>query len=107
VLERTREIGVLRSLGATPARLARLFAAEGAAICALSLLLGATVSFPLGRIISDYFGERMFQTPLDAGASSLGIAISAAVAVALVQAVTAAALIQVFRQPATAALRYE
>ena len=66
VLERTREIGVLRSLGATPGKLAKIFASEGAMIGALSLIVGMIVSFPMGRTISNYFGNLMFQTPFDA-----------------------------------------
>ena len=55
VLERTKEVGILRSLGATPFKLAKTFASEGAAIGVVSLAIGMAVSFPLGRTISNYF----------------------------------------------------
>ena len=107
VLERTREIGVLRSLGATPGKLAKIFASEGAMIGALSLIVGMIVSFPMGRTISDYFGNLMFQTPFDAAFSLEGVAWGAGVTTVLVVVVTLAALIQTLRQTTTAALRHE
>ena len=107
VLERTREIGVLRSLGATPGKLAVIFASEGAMIGALSLVVGMLVSFPLGRAISDYIGNKMFQTPFEDGSSLEGAAWGAGVTTVLIAVVTLAALVQTLRQSTTAALRHE
>ena len=107
VLERTREIGVLRSLGATPTKLAAIFASEGAVIGTLSLVLGMAASYPLGRAISDFFGNMMFKSPLDVGTSFKGAAWGAGVTLVIVIVVTLVALAQTLRQSTTAALRHE
>ncbi|CBE70128.1 conserved membrane protein of unknown function [Candidatus Methylomirabilis oxygeniifera] len=51
VLERRRQIGILRSLGLTRGALAALFAAEGAALGLLGSLLGAGGGLLLGRAL--------------------------------------------------------
>ncbi len=107
VLERTRETGVLRSLGATPTRLAAILAAEGAMVGGLSLALGMVVSYSLGRAISDFFGNLMFKTPLDHGTSLAGAAYGAGITSVLVLVVTLAVLAQTLRQSTTAALLHE
>ncbi len=45
ILERTREIGVLKSLGASKAYVARVFLAESALICAAGILAGIGLSY--------------------------------------------------------------
>ncbi|MBI3716461.1 MAG: FtsX-like permease family protein [Betaproteobacteria bacterium] len=47
VLERAREIGILRTLGATPRAITRIFFAEGAVVAALGVLLAVGLSLPL------------------------------------------------------------
>ncbi|HWQ69220.1 MAG TPA: FtsX-like permease family protein [Patescibacteria group bacterium] len=51
VLERRRQIGILRSLGLTRGALAALFAAEGAAFGLLGSLLGVGGGLLLGRVL--------------------------------------------------------
>jgi putative ABC transport system permease protein len=56
VLERTREIGVLRAIGAPNRGVAWVFIREGIAIGLLSWALGVLLAFPLGKGLSDAVG---------------------------------------------------
>ena len=59
VLERTREFGVVMSLGLTPGRLGRIVLLETAFMGLVSLMLGAL----LGGLITLYFGYNGFSYP--------------------------------------------
>lgn len=59
VMERTREIGVLRAIGATPAVIYRLFVAEGMIISVASIFLGSVLSWPLSIAAAAFFGNLM------------------------------------------------
>jgi len=59
VQERTREIGVLRAIGATPAIIFGLFVAEGMITSVASLSLGLLLAWPLGEVASVFFGQLM------------------------------------------------
>lgn len=59
VLERTREIGVLRAIGATPERIIQMFVAEGMKASLTGLGLGLILSLPLSRVASSFFGTLM------------------------------------------------
>jgi putative ABC transport system permease protein len=52
VLERTREIGVLRCVGARAREIRRIFTAEGLAVSAAGWLVGIPVGYVLARIFS-------------------------------------------------------
>ena len=75
VLERTRELGVMRAIGATPAATARVVVAEGVAIAAMSLSIAivaaSALSFYMGRLI----GMMAFKTPLPLTISATGVAL--------------------------------
>lgn len=58
VMESTREIGVLRAIGATPAVIYRLFVAEGMTSVA-SIFLGSVLSWPLSIAAAAFFGNLM------------------------------------------------
>ena len=64
VLERTREIGVLRAIGAPNRGVAWVFIREGMAIGALSWLISAALAWPLGKGLSDVVGAAVIGTPL-------------------------------------------
>lgn len=59
ILERTREIGVLRSIGATPGMIFQLFVSEGMITSVTSILLGLLLAWPLSRVASVFFGKLM------------------------------------------------
>lgn len=59
VMERTREIGVLRAIGATPGRILRRFVAEGMTVHLLGVALGLLLSWPLSIAAAKFFGRLM------------------------------------------------
>jgi putative ABC transport system permease protein len=56
VLERTREIGVLRAIGATNRAMWSIIVAEGLLVGLISWVLGALLSYPLGNLLSGGVG---------------------------------------------------
>ncbi len=73
VLERTREIGVLRAIGAPNKGVARVFIREGIAIGLISWLLGAILAYPLGKGLSDAVGVAVMGVPLNFSYSITGV----------------------------------
>jgi putative ABC transport system permease protein len=64
VIERTREIGVLRAIGASNGAILRIVMVEGVLIGVLSWAAGALLALPLGRLLSDAVGYVFFRTAL-------------------------------------------
>ncbi len=83
VMERTREIGVLRAMGAKTGALRRLVIGEGLAIGLISCALGIALSVPLGVALGNALGISFFLRPLDTVFSTTGVLVWIAV-VALV-----------------------
>ena len=65
VLERTREIGVMRAVGASDGSVRQIVVAEGILIGVLSWLCGAILAYPLGQILSDAIGAITMKIGLD------------------------------------------
>jgi putative ABC transport system permease protein len=65
VIERTREIGVLRAVGATTATVLALVAIEGGVVGGLSWLAALVLSAPASLVFGQIMGEIMIETPLD------------------------------------------
>jgi ABC-type antimicrobial peptide transport system permease subunit len=59
VLERTREIGVLRVVGARARHVRQVFRAEGIAIAMAGWLIGIPVGYLLAKIILWFFGRAL------------------------------------------------
>ena len=59
VQERTREIGVMRAIGATPHMIFRLFVAEGMMVSVCSIALGLLLAWPLSQAAAIFFGRLM------------------------------------------------
>lgn len=83
VLERTREIGVLRAIGATNGAVLRIVIAEGVLIGVLSWAIGALLALPLSLLLSEAVGVSFIQMPLDFVFSLGGLAIWLGVVVIL------------------------
>ena len=60
VLERRREIGVLRAIGAMDASLVQTFLTEGIAIGIVGWLVGLLVGYPLGRLLLNLMQAVLF-----------------------------------------------
>ena len=83
VLERTREIGVLRAIGASNRAVLGIVIAEGVLIGVLSWLIGALLALPLSFLFSNAVGVAFLQMPLDFVFSLQGLAIWLGLVVAL------------------------
>ncbi|MDM8520304.1 ABC transporter permease [Anaerolineales bacterium HSG6] len=75
VLERIREIGVMRAIGASDWAILRLVIIEGMLIGMFSWGIGAGVAFPLSWVLSNQIGVMLFQNPLNFAYSFSGLAI--------------------------------
>lgn len=65
VLERRREMGVLRAIGASPRLVWRIVIVEGALVGLMSGLLAALLAWPVSRGLGDLLVTLMFRTRLD------------------------------------------
>jgi putative ABC transport system permease protein len=64
VLERTREIGVMRSIGASNGSIYQIIITEGIIIGLISWSIGLLFSIPLGTILSNVVGNGFLRSPL-------------------------------------------
>lgn len=98
VLERTREIGVLRAIGAGHRAVLGLVLAEALAIAAASWVVALPLSVPLTAFLAASFGRIMFGTPMllsatpTAALAWLGIVLAIALAATLLPALRAVRL---------------
>jgi putative ABC transport system permease protein len=65
VLERTREIGVMRSIGAGNGIIMQLVIVEGLLTGLLSWAGGALLGIPIGKLLSTVLGQGLFGVPFD------------------------------------------
>jgi putative ABC transport system permease protein len=65
-MERTREIGVMRAIGASDGDIQRIVIAEGLVIGLVSWAFGAVVSLPITYVLTYGVGLAIFQAPLTA-----------------------------------------
>ena len=65
VVERTREIGVMRAIGATKGAIVGVFIVEGMLVGLLSWLLAIPLSAPGAYLLSSVVGQAIVQIPLD------------------------------------------
>ena len=64
VVERAREIGVLRAVGASDGAVLRIFLTEGVLIGALSWASGVLVALPISKLLADALGNVFIRRPL-------------------------------------------
>lgn len=83
VVERAREIGVLRAVGASDRAVLRIVLAEGVLIGALSWAIGALVAVPISKALSDALGNVFIRRPLAYSYSFGGTLLWAAIVIAL------------------------
>lgn len=65
VIERMREIGIMRSIGGAKRTIVRLYIKEGIVVGLMSWFVSIILSIPLTPLIGTGFGNIFFQTPLD------------------------------------------
>jgi putative ABC transport system permease protein len=83
VLERRREMGVLRAIGASPRAVWMIVIAEGAFVAVLSWLAAALAAWPLSKAIGNLLVRLMFQSELDFTFEGRGLAVWLLVCVSL------------------------
>lgn len=73
VVERTKEIGVLRAIGARSWTIMGMFVMEGVLQGVLSWAIAAPISFIVGKPLSDALGQALFSATLDYQYSSSAV----------------------------------
>jgi putative ABC transport system permease protein len=73
VLERTREIGVMRAIGASNGSVLQIFLVEGLLIGLISWCFAALFGLPMSRLLSDAIGEALLRWPLNFAFSIWGV----------------------------------
>lgn len=73
VLERTREIGIMRAIRASTHSIFRIIVGEGVLIGLLSWVFAAVIATPVSIFISYMFGAIFFETPLKIAFSPIGV----------------------------------
>jgi len=72
VMERTREIGVMRAVGASNTILMQMVIAEGMIIGLVSWLLGSLLAFPITKVMMESLTRALFDAPSDLGFTPTG-----------------------------------
>jgi len=75
VMERTREIGVLRAIGASNRTLMQMVLVEGVLIGMLSWILASLAAFPISELIADSISQSLFGAPSSFGFTPTGFAV--------------------------------
>jgi putative ABC transport system permease protein len=83
VMERTREIGVMRAIGAYNRIVSKLVIVEGLIIGLISYILGAVLSFPITFLLSNVISLSIFNSPAEFAFTAQGFLIWLAVVVLL------------------------
>jgi putative ABC transport system permease protein len=83
VLERTREIGVMRAIGASDGSILSIVITEGILIGMISWTLGAAIAFPVSKVLSDQVGVIFLGTPFSYTYSMFGSLLWLAIAIVL------------------------
>jgi putative ABC transport system permease protein len=105
VIERTREIGILRTIGARGRDVRRIFAAESVAIALVGWLLGIPVGYLLDRFLVFMVKEVVnVQIPVTFPLANVGLALIGTVVLALL--ITLLPIRRAVRYRPGAALRY-
>jgi putative ABC transport system permease protein len=83
VLERIREIGVMRAIGASNDSVLQIFVVEGVLIGLLSWLIGTVLAIPTGKVLSNAVGMEVLRTPLTYTVPLSGVLTWLAIVIAL------------------------
>lgn len=107
VMDRTREIGVLRSIGASNGALRQIVLVEGIFIGVISWLFGMIASVPLGYFLSNAIGQAYLSINLDYRYSLVGAFVWLALMVGIGIISSLAPAFRASRISVRAALSYE
>lgn len=108
VLQRTRELGVMRAIGATPKVITTLLRREGLVMSALGIGLGLLLAVPLTWGAAGFFGDLMLGegSRLEPAFSGLGLAVTVGVTFVFSLLASWAPARRALRSPPHEALRH-
>jgi putative ABC transport system permease protein len=107
VIERRREIGVMRAVGAGTWTVLQIVLVEGLLIGLLSWLVALALSLPLTLLVGNTIGQLMIQTPLQLAISPAGVAIWFAIVSLVATIASAIPALEASEQPVHQVLAYE
>lgn len=107
ILERRREMGVMRAIGATPRAILLMLVAEGIIVGLASWALGALFAWPLGKGLGNLLVAKMFKSGLDFSFELRGLFIWLAVSLILGAIASIVPAWDATRHPVREALSYE
>ncbi len=107
VIERTREIGVMRAYGASSAAVFRIVILEGLLIGSISWVLSIGLSYPLGALLARSIGLSFMDYPLPAVVAPGGIAVWAALVIIISIVASVFPALRAVRLTVTEVLAYE
>lgn len=105
VLERRREIGVLRSIGAGDGNIAQIFLTEGLSLGLGGWVVGLLIGYPLGMVFVNVMGATLFQMDYIFSPAMVGVSLLFALAIAILASIAPA--IGAARMRVGQVLRYE
>lgn len=107
IMERTRELGVMRAIGAPPNAVSRMLLAEGLVIGLASIPFAFMAAIPLSFFIGRLIGQMAFRTPLPLAVSYPSVALWVAIVIAGSVVATLYPAWKAGRIPVREALAYE
>jgi len=107
VMERVREIGVMRAFGASSAAISRIVIIEGLLIGILSWILAIGLSLPLSTLLVRNIGEAFMDYPMTANISPRGILIWVVIVVIISILASLFPALRAVRLTVTEVLAYE
>jgi len=107
VVERRREIGMMRAIGATSPAIVGVFVGEGIVVGMLSWLAAVLLSYPTARATSDAVGYPFMGAPLDFCYSTIGVVLWLVAVIVLSAATSLWPAFQATRVSVQEALMYE
>ena len=107
ILERQREVAVIRALGAANGRVMRLFGGESAGLAVIALALSVAIALPLSAALAGMLGQGTLFVAVPLRFSWTALAIWVFVLVAIVTLATWTPLRRALAVPPASGLRYE
>lgn len=107
VLERRREIGVMRAVGAPTSTVLRVVVVEGITIAVLSWVVALVLSVPASAVVQNVAGQMFLQAPLSLSFSPIGMAAWLALVVVLAVISSAIPALEATEVPVHQALAHQ